>query len=92
MSAPAEFVSEDLISQRQRNTKQALASCREETKVGTNNIRDLLGLAMRVSERDGETVLRNVSDSSTGLLVTPDSPGRIDPASVRGITVLGNQL
>ena len=61
-------------------------------EVSANDIGDLLGLAKRVSERDGETVLRDVSDGSTSLLVTPDGPSGIDPTSVRSIAMLGNQL
>ena len=61
-------------------------------EVSANDIGDLLGLAKRVSERDGETVLRDVSDGSTSLLVTPDVPRRIDPTSVRNIAIFRNRL
>jgi hypothetical protein len=61
-------------------------------EVSANDGGNLLGLAERVSERDGETVLRDVSDSGASLRVAPDGPGRVDPTSVRSITVLGNQL
>ena len=65
---------------------------REEIEVNVNDIGDLLGLAKRVSECDNKTVLRDVSGGSTSLLVTPDSPGRIDTTSVCSTTILGNQL
>ena len=61
-------------------------------RVGASDIGDLLGLAERVSERDGESVLRDVSDGSTSLVVTPGGPSGFNPTSVRTIPILGNQL
>lgn len=61
-------------------------------EISANDGGNLLGLAERVSECDGETVLGDVSDSGASLGVTPDGPGRVDPTSIRSITVLGNQL
>ena len=93
-SAPSEFVGENLLGLSVNTTpdRLQLLVVREEMEVSANDIGDLLGLAKRVSERDGKTVLRDVSDGSTSLLVTPDGPSRIDPTSVRSIAILGNQL
>ena len=93
-SAPSEFVGENLLGLSVNTTpdRLQLLVVREEMEVSANDIGDLLGLAKRVSERDSETVLRDVSDGSTSLLVTPDGPSRIDPTSVRSIAILGNQL
>ena len=93
-SAPSEFVGENLLGLSVNATpgRLQLLVVREEMKVSANDIGDLLGLAKRVSERDSETVLRDVSDGSASLLVTPDGPSRIDPTSVRSIAILGNQL
>ena len=93
-SAPSEFVGENLLGLSVNATpgRLQLLVVREEMEVSANDIGDLLGLAKRVSERDGETILRDVSGGSTSLLVTPDGPSGIDPTSVRSIAILGNQL
>ena len=93
-STPSEFVGENLLGLSVNATpdRLQLLVVREEMEVSANDIGDLVGLAKRVSERDGKTVLRDVSDGSTSLLVTPDGPSRIDPTSVRSIATLGNQL
>ena len=92
--APPESISENLLSLGINATPDGLQllAMREEMEVNANNIGDLLGLTKRVSEHNSETVLRDVSDSSTSLSVTPDSSGRINPTSVHSITILGDQL
>ena len=64
----------------------------EEMKVSTDDSGNLLGFTKMVSKCDGETVLGDVSNGTTSLGVSPDSPGRIDPTSIRSVTILGNQL
>ena len=90
--APPKFISENLLSLGINATPDGLQllAMREEIEVNANDIGDLLGLAKRVSEHNSETVLRDVSDGSTSLSVTPDSSGRINPTSVHSITILGD--
>ena len=93
-SAPAKIVSKNLLrlgADAPPDRLQLLFG-REEVKVSANNTGDLPGLAKGISERDGETVLRDVSNSSAGLAVSPNCPGRINPTGVGGIAILGNQL
>ena len=89
--APPKFISENLLNLGINATPDGLQllAMREEIEVNAN-IGDLLGLAKRVSEHNSETVLRDVSDGSTSLSVTPDSSGRINPTSVHSITILGD--
>ena len=90
--APPKFISENLLSLGINVSPDGLQllAMREEIEVNANNIRDLLGLTKRVSEHNSKTILRDVSDGSTSLLVTLDSSGRINPTSVHSITILGN--
>ena len=89
--APPKFISENLLNLGINATPDGLQllAMREDIEVNAN-IGDLLGLAKRVSEHNSETVLRDVSDGSTSLSVTPDSSGRINPTSVHSITILGD--
>ena len=93
-SALSQFVGENLLGLGINATpdRLQLLVVREEMEVSANDIGDLLGLAKRVSKCDSETGLRDVPDGSTSLLVTSDSPPRIDPTGVHSIAVLGNQL
>lgn len=59
-------------------------------KVRPDHPRCLLGVAHRVSERDRELVLLNITDCSSCFRISPHGPKRIKPTCVCGVAISGD--